>query len=340
MKNPLPKWLIILLMAAGALIALGILFRIMGQPLTSRTGLKQTASSNASEASGAMPLEDRAFGIPADMKGLAVMDTDEGEMMMESVMAPAPSVPPVTGGSAAVGLDGEEIAARIIKNGDLRLRVEDATAAMDSVRTIVSEKNGFVESSSISDSGEGPRTARMTLRVPVDSFEPVLNELKGLSVLVLYESTGAQDVTSEFVDLEADLRNAKAEEDSYRAILDRSGSIEEVLSVTRALADVRGRIERLEARKRYMESRTDLSTISLTLTEETRIEVPTKKWTPIEVVRQSVRDLVIGLQAFVDFLIQFVISVIGLLIPVAAFVALVIWLGWKIIRGFVKRMKK
>jgi hypothetical protein len=255
-------------------------------------------------------------------------------------MAESSIIMPDAGGSAAVDADGHAVTQRIIKNGELELRVQDTSQAMTAVQTLMSEKNGFVESSSISDSGEGARTAYMTLRIPAASFESVVSELKSISTLVLYEATTGQDVTMEFVDLEADLKNAEAEEDSYRAILSRSGSIEEVLAVTRQLAETRGRIERLEGRKRYLENLTDLATIQLTLTEETRIDVPTRTWKPYEVLRQSVRELIEGLQAFVDFLIQFVISVVGLLIPVFAFVGIVIWLGWKAIRWYIRKLKR
>jgi hypothetical protein len=264
---------------------------------------------------------------------------DDGEMIMEETAGMDYGIDRNTAGSAAEDLDGEEITPRIIKNGELRLRVDSASDAMDRVRSIVDAKSGFVEASSISDSGDGPLTARMTLRIPVDSFEAVAGELKGIATLVLYESTSGQDVTSEFVDLEANLRNARAEEESYRAILDQSGSIEEVLMVTRQLASVRGRIEQLEGRKRYLENRTDLATLHLTLTEETRIEAPTKKWDPVEVMKQSVRGLVLGLQAFVDFLIRLVISVVGLLIPIVAFTWLIIWLGWKAILRIIKKVR-
>jgi len=331
-KRHLPKWLVITLAVIAGLIILSILNGIFTDIREGEGAQKQTFGVSSGSA-------DVAGNRTAAMDML-MMDEDGGEMMKEMESAPSPSMPPMAGGSAAVDLDGESVTPRIIKNGDLRLRVEDASETMDSVNTLVSGKSGFVESSSISDSGEGPRTAHMTLRVPVESFEGIIGELKGFATLVLHESTGGQDVTTEFIDLEANLRNAQAEEESYRAILNRSGSIEEVLMVTRQLAEVRGRIERFEARKRYLENRTDLATLQLTLTEETRIELPTETWRPFEVVKQSVRNLILGLQGFVDFLIQFVIGVIGLLIPVAAFTALVLWLGWKLVKRIMKKMKK
>jgi hypothetical protein len=243
-------------------------------------------------------------------------------------------------GSAAANLPTESVDQRIIKTGDLNLRVTDAAKAVEGVQKIVKDKKGFVESSSMSDPGTGPRSAWMTVRVPVDSFDAALTELKSVAVLVLNQSVNGQDVTAEFVDLEADLRNARAEEASYLEILKRSGKIEEVLAVTERLADVRGRIERLEANKRYMENRTDMSTISISMTEDTRVEVPGKTWRPYEVLKQALSDLISSLQELVNFLIRLVIAVIGLMLPIALITALVMWIGWKILKKIIRRFQK
>ncbi|HWQ99540.1 MAG TPA: DUF4349 domain-containing protein [Candidatus Methylomirabilis sp.] len=227
---------------------------------------------------------------------------------------------------------------RVIKVGALDLRVADAAKSSDQVKTVVTVKGGYVESSTISDDGTGPREAELLVRVPVASFEQTIAELKGLAVVVLNEEVAGQDITEEFVDVESDLRNAKAEEASYLEIMKRSGKIEEVLAVAERLADVRGRIQRLEGRKRYMENKTDLATIRVTLTEETRVAVPTRTWDPLEVVRQSASELVQTLQAFVDFLVRFIIGLVAVL-PFLAFTAFIVWFGWKLVKWFIGKMR-
>ncbi|MBI4139268.1 DUF4349 domain-containing protein [Candidatus Uhrbacteria bacterium] len=229
---------------------------------------------------------------------------------------------------------------RIIRNGELSLRVADAATSLEEVQRIATARNGYVESSSISDPGAGPRTAWVTVRVPASAFEDTMKELKALAVVVLNASVRGQDVTAEYVDLEADIRNARAAEASYLDLLKRTGSIEEILAVTQQLNQTRGEIERLDARKRYLENLTDLATISISLTEETRVEFPERTWKPLEVLRQATRELVIALQGLVDFLIRFVIALVGLLLPIAALVALLVWLGWKLVKLILRRFKK
>lgn len=242
-------------------------------------------------------------------------------------------------GSAAADAGATIDVARVIKTGNLELMVEDVAKTMVQITTLAAAKNGFIESSSIQDPGTGSRTAWLSVRVPVKVFETSLTEFKKLATVVLNESTQGQDVTMEYIDLAANIKNSKAEEESYINLMKKTGSVEEILSVTRQLAEVRGRIERLEAQKRYLENRTDMSTISIQLTEETRVNLPTRTWQPLEVLRQSVRELITSLQSLVDFLITFVIAVIGLLIPITIFIGLLIWLGWKVLKFAMRKIR-
>lgn len=300
------------------------------RPMMQRLGTNSTAGSGvaffATRENGAV-----TQAIPPMMGSADILIEKDARGMMPY---------PTPGGSAATDLDGNSIQPRVIKNGNLTLRVADAPASVNAVRDIVTKANGFVESSSLSDSGSGPRSAWITVRIPVAAFESTLTELKGIATLVLNESIQGQDVTSEFVDLEADLRNTKAEEASYLEVLKRSGDVQDILDVTQRLAEVRGRIERLEGRKRYLENRTDYATLSITVTEETRIEAPTRTWKPGSVFRETINDLVIALQELVNFLIRAGLAILGLLLPIALITGVVIWIGWRIVKAILRRLGK
>jgi hypothetical protein len=302
---------------------------------------KQTAGRIASGGSGYA----RDLGMAVETVGTAAgisNDAAYGEEAnsRQKMAAGTPSAAPAPAAPAADAASNSATEQRIIKNGSLSLRVADAPGALEQAKAIVEGKGGYVESSSLSDSGNGPRTAYATVRVPVAAFTSAISDLKQLASTVLDESTNANDVTMQYVDLESNLRNARAEEQSYLELLKRTGSMNDVLSVTRALADVRGRIERLDGQKRYMESQTDDATIRLTLTEETRVTVPTRTWKPLEVVRDAFHELVLALQGLVDVLIRLAIGFVGLFIPIALIVALFIWLGWKVVAGIIKRFIK
>jgi len=292
-----------------------------------------TASSGVAMMQGAVYGYD-AGGAPSPT---AMPPFASGELALRDKTVMMPIQP---GGSAASDLNGNPITPKVIKTGELTLRVSDAPSALDQIRSLVTGANGFIESSSMNDSGEGPRSAYITVRIPVDKLEATTSEIKKLATLVLTENIHGQDVTSQFVDMDADLRNAQAEETLYLDILKKSGSIEDTLAVTQRLNEVRGRIERLQGQKRYLENRTDLATLSITVTEDTRIEAPSRTWKPFEVLRSTVQDLIVSLQELVNFMIRLAIGIVGLLLPIALFTALVIWIGWKIVRAFLRRLNK
>lgn len=258
---------------------------------------------------------------------------DESAGMMAYAPTQKSAVPPMIPSSA-------NMMRRVVKTGALTLRVGDAPKAVDQARAIATGRGGFLESSSVSDPGSGPRSAWATIRVPSDKFDDTVKDLKAIASLVVLESVNGEDVTAQAVDLDANLRNAQAEEQSYLDIMKRAGNIEDTLAVASRLAEVRGRIERYQAEKRYLDSRTELATISATFTEDTRIEVPGRTWRPLEVARQALRDLVEALQNLVDFAIRFFVAAIGLLLPVLAIIALFIWIGWKIVKSIIKRFTR
>jgi Flp pilus assembly protein TadB len=109
----------------------------------------------------------------------------------------------------------------------------------------------------------------MTVRVPADKFSESLDEIRKAAGRVLVETIKGQDVTEEFIDIEARLKAKRALEDQFMEIMKRSNTVADALNVQRQLAEVRGEIEKIEGRKRFLENQASLSTIRL------RIQTPT-----------------------------------------------------------------
>jgi hypothetical protein len=326
MKKPgILAWIGFIVLALVILILLVIIGSFMG---------KSTQTSTVSSVSGGA--SDGARMMAPSYEAAPTAPSYLADNTIEAIKSETNGL----GTAAPAGTTDTQTTQQVIKTGEISLRVTDASKAVDDINALATGKGGFVESSSISDSGTGPRNAWVTIRVPVTAFDDAMKALKQIGVLVLDVSVHGQDVTQEFVDLNADLTNAKAEEQSYLDILKRTGSIEDVLAVTARLADVRGRIERLQGTQRYLENRTDLATIAVSLTEETRVEVPSRTWKPLEVVRTALSDLVASLQALVDFLIRLVIGLIGLLLPIALLTFLSIWIIWKIAKAVIRRFRR
>lgn len=233
-------------------------------------------------------------------------------------------------GAGAVGGD------RVIKTAELSLQVEDAPAAMEQVKAFAAQVSGFVLQATISGTEKGERIAWVTVHVPVGRFEESVTALKKIGTLLLSESVNGQDVTEEYADLESQIRNARVEEAQYQEIMKRAGDIEDVLAVAKQLADVRGRIERLEGHRQFLANRTDYSTITVRMSEEPVLHLPSASWRPMQIAQQTLRFLVETFQTLVNVVIIVVIVSIGLLVPLALVLWLLIALGRRVVRRLLK----
>jgi hypothetical protein len=237
------------------------------------------------------------------------------------------------GEQTAAGAAGGD---RVIKTADLSLQVEDASLAIEKAKAFATQVNGFVLQATISGTEKGDRTAWVTVHVPVSRFEESVVELKKIGTLLLSESVNGQDVTEEYADLESQIKNARTEEAQYQEIMKRAGDIEDVLAVAKQLADVRGRIERLEGRRQFLANRTDYSTITVRMSEEPVVRLPSSSWRPMQIAEQTLHFLVETFQVLVNVVIIVVIVGIGLLLPLALVLWALIALGRRLLRRFLK----
>jgi hypothetical protein len=96
-------------------------------------------------------------------------------------------------------------------------------------------------------------------------------------------------------------------------------------------------IEQLQGQMRYMNDQTSYATLTITLTEEAKVEAPTRVWKPGETFNLAMRGLVESLQELADLMITGAVFVIGLLLPIVLAFALVVWIVWRIVKKISKR---
>lgn len=214
---------------------------------------------------------------------------------------------------------------RVIKTADLSLEVGDDRLGrvLREGREIAERAGGFLLSTSVD--GTDRRRGDFTIRVPSGDFEETLSALEQLGI-VKGEDVRGEDVSQEFVDLEARLRNATAQEEVLLRLYDRSNSIADTIRVQRELEDVQLEIERLRGRLRFLEDRTDLSTISVSVTET---GVVTAAAGPFERAWDNARDTFVAV-------VSGAIVGAGFLLPLAAF-ALLAYVVFRIVRPRVQR---
>ena len=181
----------------------------------------------------------------------------------------------------------------IVRNGEMSLVVEDVVAARDEVAQLALRFNGYVVSSRISGEEQEMR-GYISIRVPDGQFEQALAGLRELAVRVTSESTSSRDVTEEYIDLEARLKNAEATESQYLTLLEKAKEVEDILKIYDSLSRVRNEIEQIKGRMQYLERTSSMSLVSVNLEPET-IAKPLARagWSALEVLKSAVRGIVI-----------------------------------------------
>jgi hypothetical protein len=209
----------------------------------------------------------------------------------------------------------------LILTAKIDMRSKDPWATSDRAQAIASGLGGDVLNLSQSGTADS-RSASLTIRVPSSRFADALQQLKSLEGEVQTSGVSAQDVTDQFVDLQARLTAKQAEEQRYIAILNRANTIDEILKVDASLGSVRTQIEQLTAQINSIKARTDFSTISMSISTLTALpgDTTSKVWDPAKTVGRALAALGAMLQVFADAIIWLV--VFGWL-PLLAFAALI-----------------
>ena len=180
----------------------------------------------------------------------------------------------------------------IVRNGETRLVVEDVSAAGDEIKNLVRGFDGYVVSSRFWDEGSD-LMGYYSIRVPDDSFEAAMAALGNLAVEVKSESTDSYDVTQEYIDLGARLRNAEATESQYLALLQKAVSVQDTLQIYESLSRVRAEIEQLKGRMLYLERITQTSLINIYLEPEKSSEpLITGDWSIGEAFKTVIRGVI------------------------------------------------
>jgi Domain of unknown function (DUF4349) len=172
------------------------------------------------------------------------------------------------GKAAAAEVRLVDLGNRIVRTANVDLEVGKGTLdeTIDRATDVVTRADGTYVGSSTSLPGDGPATGQVTFRVPVDAFEAILRELKGLGTY-RGEQSSTEDVTTRYIDLRGQLTAWRAQERVYLRLLGRARSIGDVIAVQNQLQQVQSNIERLQGQVNHLEDQSSFSTIVLNLSE-------------------------------------------------------------------------
>ena len=221
---------------------------------------------------------------------------------------------------------------KILRNGELTLEVASPADTERKITTIADALGGFVVTSESKqhDTGDPAKQyleVNLVIRVPAAQFQTAFDQILSTGSRVIQQKKTGQDVTEEFIDLEARIKTQKALELQFLEIMKQATKVPDALEVQRQIAEVRTEIEKLEGRKRFLENRATLSTITVSLQSPAAIAVNTSSFR--RSVREAVGDGVDLTIAIILFLIRFVIVIIPIFLLLILPIGLLVRFFWR-----------
>jgi Domain of unknown function (DUF4349) len=263
--------------------------------------------------------------------------------------APAPTAAPAASGAPGLAPFGslsdtgtlkaaEQAAAErmVVYTGTMSLEVNDTEEVVAKMTDILKANQGYISSRSFTRSGSGKLRGSVTIRVPAASLESVLSQIKALAMRSLSEDSKSEDVTQQYIDLDARRKNLEAYEVELTKLLDtvreKTGKAEDLLAVYNQLTEVRGQIEQIKGQQQYLENTSSLATFTLELVPHEEVTVIEEGWNPGSTARTALHALVQSLQALADiaiYVLLFFLPVLVLLVLPLLVIFLIVRRIWR-----------
>lgn len=242
---------------------------------------------------------------------------------------PAPPPPPPLGGELAAP---ESVGPMVVQTASLSIVAKNYDEANAAVQKLVAAHGGYIEKLDAKAQSGDSRSLSVALRVPAKELEGLLADLRKLGH-VEEESKSNEEVSAEYVDLQARLKVAQATERRLIELLGaRTGRLEDVLHVERELARVRSEVESMQGQSALMLHRVSYATVQVELSEEyhQKLQSQSSMGTKLRnALLEGVQNLLDGIVALLIFVLNYGLSI---LFWVALFVTPV-WLIWRRLRA-------
>lgn len=171
----------------------------------------------------------------------------------------------------------KDVELKIIYTAYISLMVDNLDELDVQLREQVKSLKGYVSNSSVSRANRQYPYGSWTLRIPTTEYKGFIEGLAKYGTVESVQET-AEDVTEEYVDLESRLTNQRRLETRLAELLEnQTGKLDDVLSVERELARIRGEIERIEGRLRYLGNQVNFSTVTINANERTNFLSPNQQ---------------------------------------------------------------
>ena len=240
--------------------------------------------------------------ISSDMAGMPLMAAEgfaSSSPAGRSISSKASSMSVEAGGSNAVDRMN-------VRTSSIDILVQDVQQTIESIKIVTNQTGGFVVTSQIS--GDESQVGWMSIRIPSSKLETTLSHIRNLAVRITQENSSVQDVTDQYIDLEAELLVLTQTRNTYLKLLERAKNVEETLKVHQAATNIQVQIEQITGRMKYLETTSSNALITIDIRPSTNPESLVKPgWNPTETTKDAIRGLSELGQNIVDMLILILI---------------------------------
>jgi hypothetical protein len=219
------------------------------------------------------------------------------------VQAPVPTAVPTSG-----GMPGQGVETKIIKTADLTLEVGNVSGAAAAVEGICTSAGGYVSTTNLGTNYNGQPYGTVVIRIPADQFDSTLSGVQAIGKVTSL-STQGQDVTAEYVDVQAQITAYQNQIAQYNLIMKNATKVEDVLAIQQQIDSVQTNLDRVTGQMKYLNSQVGYATITVSLQEPAPVG-----GTQGHDFVTAINEGIAGFFGVIDAIIVFVISVLPLVI--------------------------
>jgi hypothetical protein len=293
--------------------------------------------------------QEREFGINSS-RGVALQATQRSEPLgllrerrIAGIVGEMPDADKAVMRSANFSVSPQSVSnsgdadtdRKMVRTATLEMLVQHPAETAEKIRLLAERQGGFLVSSEVRGQ-EYAVGGTLTIRVPAEKFDRVRDEIRKLSLRVESERIEAQDVTRQYADQEANLRNLRAEEQQYLLILKQARTVKDTLEVSEKLGQIRGQIEQQQAEFNALSKQIETVAITINLRAEAEAQVFGLNWRPLYQIKTAFRDGLDGLANYFSAITAFAFFLPTILLW-AATIALGGAVAWRILRWVARR---
>jgi hypothetical protein len=325
----------------GWLITSGVLALYLGviQPREQARGIASEKATGLAAVGGGVGWEPLSLWhqtsiLPHFARTSVAKDIVGGASVDRAVVMNYLVAPPPPGNSSGGEIEGSSPDRKLVRTASLGLIVKTPAQADEQITQLAQRAGGFLVASNV-NGGADATSASLSIRVPADKFDEVRTQIRKLGLRVENESIEAQDVTKQYVDQEARLRNLRAQEQQYLGILRKAANVKDTLEVSDKLNEIRGAIEERQAEFEALSKQVETVAINITLRAEADAQVFGLNWRPLYQLKIAAREGLGGLADYAASMTAFVCylpTVLLWLFTILAGAAI----GWRVLRWAAK----